>query len=217
MKRNIFLLALVIFISCNNYADKNKHNEILVNQEKNEAIDNNGIESLEQLRSKYGDLLILESIYFIDRNYSVSFYENWPFKVEDDWVNFEVNLSKFLKDNPRILEDIFDKLKPKPEFENVLKQIKSWCETYIITLIYVDLDEAITFEKIVYEIKDTKRLVTGLLNSSSKDWESLSTSQIYQLHFDLCTFLSSLSNEDRVGYYNKFLKVLSKEILSNDK
>lgn len=161
---------------------------------------------LESLKLAYNDLLILKSIYFIDKSRKLNLYNWQEFNKIDDWFTFESDFNHLLKETPDLLNLLFKKVSEENNSKELIRRIKNWCETYNLITMPIHLNLNISFEKAIYENSITKSEVSKFLTHSGQTWESLSESQIYQLYYDVCNNLAFKTDIVLLQFYQEFME-----------
>lgn len=210
MKNLLKLLILLVFVSCNLSKEKRTENKDIINSI---SIHSEEYNDLNRLRLDYGDNLLLRCFYLINKNnIKLELYDWNSVKIVEDWINLEEKAREILREKPSIINDIFEKINSLDVKEELLSQIKTWCDTYLLIQIHNNYKSVIYFEEVIHKIPTTKGLVTSFLNDESQGWDSLSSSQVYELYYMVPSLIYKFKDEEKVKFYIAFMRELEEQI-----
>ena len=124
------------------------------------------------------------------------------------YLDYDKQIDSLTSRNPSIVDSMIDSLYRKDS--NLIYKINKWCQTYAIINSVTQFEEVVFLEEILHEIPKTQALVNSFLKIEKQDWGSLSTSQVYQLPYITCDFVSHLDDSERISFYKSFLETLAK-------
>jgi hypothetical protein len=156
--------------------------------------------NLKILKQQYGDYLLFCSI------------DNVVFKNSKDindksgnyYLSYGDSIETILKEHPDTISRLLHEIQKKESSNNLIKRIEVWCESYVIMNVYLNTDQYISLEEILWDIPCTKKIIQSFLNHPAQDWGSLSESQVYELPYRVSNYISELSDTERVNFYKLF-------------
>ena len=109
------------------------------------------------------------------------------------------------------LNSCFDSLSIEVRVEK-LKKIESWCDCYYVFSYASNMcaKQNKEFSEIISEIEITARILNKFFVHEAQYWGSLSSSQDTVLFFEVVTYISSLTPNEQLSFYQEYFEKLKK-------
>lgn len=210
MRHYFPLLIVVILLSCFG-KDNSKHSS--QEKQRRNSVDNSVVldhaqDTLQSLMTKYGKSKVLLGLCFIDRDFfNLIFLQTDTSKML--YCSMEQIVEKKIStDESHLIESVTShlaKISSATRSQN-LKKLEQWLKNDILLSSILDnnLDDQVFFEELIYQIPETKNILTVYLKSPEQYWGSLDANQSCKLYYDVNLYLTNLKPVERINFFKKY-------------
>jgi len=190
MKKYFIILFISFFCSCTNHSKNNDQDKANSNIQFDSDI--------KRIKCQFSNIVLLSAVRRITPDAGAVNKINY--------LEYQNSLSALLENNPTLLDSLLLKIQNDKNNKILIRKIYNWCEAYTILGMTYNPDNVVFPEEIIYEIPMTNNIVIGLLKNKQQDWGSLSESQIYELQYLVCDFLSGIDDKSRINFYKTYFE-----------
>lgn len=126
---------------------------------------------------------------------------------------------KISKGESHLIERIIPHLAKMPSTTRSqnFKKLEQWLKNDILLSSILDnnLDDQVFFEELIYQIPETKNILTVYLKSPEQYWGSLDANQSCKLYYDVNLYLTNLKPIERINFFKKYFDAACKLSIKN--
>jgi hypothetical protein len=173
-------------------------------------------DGISDLTSNHSSTKLLLAIGFILKEEFKDFF-NYVF-YDDDWRLFQTRAENIVVKKPNVVDSLLCAVKKMNEGNTILTRIGLWCDAHKIIwgMLEGDILSADDYHELLFDIPMIRPVWETIIDTRIQGWYSMSYSQMIMLDYKLFTYLSELSEDDRITFYKTLSERINEKIRESE-